>query len=198
MQKECKQCKLLKPMDQFYDHKFTKDKKVAKCKECQKIYQENRKNLPEVKERRKQTDAMYYKNNKEKHRLNWWKHREKRLHEARLWKKNNKEKIRELNRKRRELKRLKHESDYLFSLEYQTYIFNLFENKCFRCKGTTRLSIDHHIPSSKGGILKLGNVVLLCGSCNSSKRDKDPHIFYTPEEFALVTKLLEQQISYCS
>lgn len=35
-----------------------------------------------------------------------------------------------------------------------------------------RLSIDHVTPFSKGGILKPGNVVMLCYSCNSRKKDK--------------------------
>lgn len=46
-------------------------------------------------------------------------------------------------------------------------------DKCCLCCGSLeRLSIDHIIPISKGGMNMLENLQTLCVSCNSKKRDK--------------------------
>lgn len=44
--------------------------------------------------------------------------------------------------------------------------------RCFYCKQTTQLTIDHVIALSKGGQHAKENVVPACGSCNSQKHDK--------------------------
>ena len=61
-------------------------------------------------------------------------------------------------------------------------VFNLFNNKCFKCKSTDSLSIDHHLPFSRGGLLTFSNCVILCRSCNSSKNAKKPEDFYSEKE----------------
>jgi len=43
---------------------------------------------------------------------------------------------------------------------------------CLCCGTTDRLSIDHVIPISKGGLNIIDNLQTLCVSCNSKKRDK--------------------------
>ena len=53
-----------------------------------------------------------------------------------------------------------------------------FYNKCFKCKSTKTLTIDHHRALSKGHPLTLDNAVLLCQFCNSSKGAKNPEKFY--------------------
>ncbi|MCB1144896.1 MAG: HNH endonuclease [Leptospiraceae bacterium] len=60
--------------------------------------------------------------------------------------------------------------------------YDLFNHKCFNCNSIEFLSLDHHIPLSKGGKLEKGNTVLLCRSCNSSKRNKLPEDFYSHEQ----------------
>jgi 5-methylcytosine-specific restriction endonuclease McrA len=47
-----------------------------------------------------------------------------------------------------------------------------FQHKCARCSGTVRLGIDHVVPLSHLGPNRFDNLQLLCGSCNSSKRDR--------------------------
>lgn len=46
------------------------------------------------------------------------------------------------------------------------------DKKCLKCGTEKRLSIDHIIPISKGGLNELDNLQCLCVSCNSKKRDK--------------------------
>ena len=50
---------------------------------------------------------------------------------------------------------------------------------CFNCSNTQLLTIDHHQPHMP---LSPSNAVVLCESCNQSKGDKDPALFYSPEK----------------
>lgn len=45
---------------------------------------------------------------------------------------------------------------------------------CVVCQSSSRLEYDHIIPVSKGGTSTLGNIQLLCKSCNRKKRSKSP------------------------
>jgi len=67
-------------------------------------------------------------------------------------------------------------------LVIQTY--SKFNYKCFNCSTTENLTIDHHYPLSKGFALTINNAVLLCRSCNSSKHNKLPESFYSPEQLS--------------
>lgn len=52
---------------------------------------------------------------------------------------------------------------------------NLFEStngRCVYCGEKTKLTLDHVVPLSRGGIHGLENLVGACSSCNSSKGDK--------------------------
>lgn len=48
------------------------------------------------------------------------------------------------------------------------FIFNR-DKKCLRCGSVNKLTIDHIIPITKGGVNKLSNLQALCKSCNSIK-----------------------------
>ena len=89
---------------------------------------------------------------------------------------NNPEVRREKNRKRRAMKNAVQEN---YTKEDEFYTRQLFAHMCFNCKTTDNLEVDHHYPLSKGHALERDNAVLLCKSCNSSKRNKMPEDFYT-------------------
>ncbi len=59
-------------------------------------------------------------------------------------------------------------SDDALALEKQ---FRLSMTKCANCETTERLSLDHIVPLSKGGIHDIDNWQCLCVPCNSRKRD---------------------------
>lgn len=54
--KTCNICKAEKPLDQFYKHKHTKDRRQSKCKECEKLVQ---------KQVREKTPGYFYKRDPE-------------------------------------------------------------------------------------------------------------------------------------
>lgn len=68
-------------------------------------------------------------------------------------------------------------------------LLDLFNNKCFKCGSLNNLTIDHHLPFSKGGLLTFTNCVILCKSCNSKKNAKMPQDFYTINELEKLKKL---------
>jgi hypothetical protein len=171
--KPCKKCGVTKPLSEFYKNKLTKDGHINKCKPCR---------LQEEKDRPKRDPQYmkeYYEANKQKWKDGWEKHKEKNLEKARQWKKDNYEWVRDNNRKRRELKTI---SDYKFSKDYAKQVYSKFDNQCFNCGSKENLAIDHHVPLSKGKQLTLSNAVILCRSCNSSKKDKMPKDFYSKEQ----------------
>lgn len=52
------------------------------------------------------------------------------------------------------------------------------EERCYYCRGYgLKLTIDHFMPISRGGLHSIENLVMACRSCNSHKKDKDPHEF---------------------
>jgi 5-methylcytosine-specific restriction endonuclease McrA len=59
----------------------------------------------------------------------------------------------------------------------------LFNNQCAYCGKNSPLTLDHFVPSSKGGPDCLGNLVPACLSCNSSKQDRNPEEWYKSQRF---------------
>jgi|TARA_B100000085_G_C18537761_1_gene510706 5-methylcytosine-specific restriction endonuclease McrA len=51
-------------------------------------------------------------------------------------------------------------------------IYKRDRNACQYCGATTRLTIDHVIPRSKGGTNTWENLVVACSKCNTEKSDK--------------------------
>jgi len=60
---------------------------------------------------------------------------------------------------------------YISKKEVRDLIINR-DKYCLCCGTQNRLSIDHVIPISRGGMNVIDNLQTLCVSCNSKKRDK--------------------------
>jgi len=58
------------------------------------------------------------------------------------------------------------------------FIYKQFSDCCYLCISKDNLCLDHHFPLSKGYPLHMGNITLLCKSCNSKKHDSLPKDFY--------------------
>lgn len=77
------------------------------------------------------------------------------------------------NHKRRQLLKL---SINTLSIEDINIVLDAQNNTCAKCSRkfnkNLKYTIDHILPLSKGGKLTIGNIQLLCKSCNSSKGTK--------------------------
>jgi len=87
------------------------------------------------------------------------------------------------NQKRRHADR---ETKVLLKCELQ--FLRKLQTECAKCGKNGDLTIDHHVPLSRGGRLCVDNVVLLCQSCNSKKHGKLPEEFYTTNELSLISE----------
>lgn len=74
--------------------------------------------------------------------------------------------------KARERLERKRAFDVAWTIEMETRLREE-QPTCVVCDASTQLSVDHVRPLSKGFGLQPGNAVILCGSCNSSKHNKD-------------------------
>jgi hypothetical protein len=170
--KTCYKCKVSKTISDFCLDKHRKDGRSSCCKECARekgrLYREK---YPEkVREQQREYNRTRRKNNPEKQREH-----------CRKYYKKHPEKAKELTRKRRAMK-AEIEENYTKEMANATEI--AFGFKCFNCGSTESLAHDHNRALSKGYPLEIGNAVLLCKFCNSSKRDKDPEDFYSEEQLA--------------
>lgn len=150
-------------------------------KEKQKAYREK------TKRHRAEYNAQYRKEHIEEIR-------KKNREYARKFRKDNPElaiqKTKIRSRKRRSAELAVEEN---FTILEENVVMEMFEYKCFNCNSTDSLTIDHHRPISKGYALELGNAVVLCKSCNSSKKDKDPEVFYNKEMLKKINNVLKKQ-----
>lgn len=112
---------------------------------------------------------------------------------ATKFRKNNPELIAAHKRKRRAAKKGVEEK---FTLEMRHRVFSQFNNQCFRCSSNSDLVLDHHIPLSAGMPLALGNAVILCRKCNSTKHSKMPKDFYSSQEMLSLSHYLQNQRSW--
>jgi len=109
--------------------------------------------------------------------------REQKLAKNKEWYAKNPEKRKAMGRKKMRKRRARLAGvQENFDKKSEDLVFDIFNNKCFKCGRLDHLSIDHHYPLSSGNALNLGNAVLLCIPCNSSKGIMDPKDFYTKKE----------------
>ena len=182
--------------------KIYKEKNRNKINECSKAY--SKKNRDKINKRLKKNkklnidkirkqNKIYREKNRDKINKRRREYREKNRDRLRLlarkWYSKNKYKY-AINRKiRRELKK---KIDGYYIKEHIIITYEEFNNQCFNCKSIEKLCIDHHRPLSKGHALALDNAVILCKSCNSSKRAKDPEEFYGTKQCKQLDKRLKK------
>lgn len=182
--KTCNRCKKEKELIDFSKHKLAKDQLRSYCKQCANEYAKKyyEKNIDKVKnyyksyrknnqERLKKAHKEWHKENSEKAK-NYAKeyreyNKEKCNNMTKNWRKNNKLKFSNLVHKRNE----KLQQNGIFQIIKKDLV-KLQRSNCFYCGSIENLSLDHIYPISKGGRHSIGNLVMACKSCNSSKNNK--------------------------
>lgn len=153
--------------------------KGKRCKECEKAYHD--KWYQENKEDEFYRIKKWQKENSEKckqHRKSSYnKHKTSRLKTGKQWRKNNQTKMADLKRNWRKMNPEK-DAEYnhkrrvrggrSFNAEELKLLFTLFP-ACLNCGSSTSLEVDHVVPLALGGSNKMGNLQILCATCNRSK-----------------------------
>jgi len=175
-QRVCRECKIDLPIDNFHKNRSYPGGHIYVCKTCRLSALADRyQNDESFRNKRKDFEKKARLDNPEKYK-------EKRSRAYKL----NKEAYLVRNSKRRAQKLNLEEQ---LSRTFRRFIKLKFDNKCFNCESTKRLSLDHHRPLSKGYVLNENNCVLLCQSCNSRKHNKDPEDFYTKDQLKILKEV---------
>jgi 5-methylcytosine-specific restriction endonuclease McrA len=144
-----------------------------------KVSEYNREYYLKNKEKQKERNATYAKNNpdivSEQHRRSYLKHRERYLFCAAQWRLANPEKYRAIQTPAQHRRRHRKVNGAIIP---QPETINeilewMFDNsdKCFYCTNPSEV-IDHFFPISKGGSDSILNKVAACHFCNSRKSNK--------------------------
>jgi 5-methylcytosine-specific restriction endonuclease McrA len=105
-------------------------------------------------------------------RREYQKNKERYKRSAKSWLENNRAVRRQISR-RYKIKRKEWELRGSFSQNEWEELVELTGGVCVRClKSDVKLTQDHIVPLSKGGINNISNIQPLCGPCNSSKGTK--------------------------
>jgi 5-methylcytosine-specific restriction endonuclease McrA len=161
--------------------KYSKNNQTKRSDYQVKYYNDN---LCEIRERQ----ATYRKENKDKEKARHAKYNE-----------SNKDKLKEYGAKYRKTltsklvkKQYKHKRraqtknnnyQYVSPLQFKR-VYELCSNKCVYCGIDKCLTLDHFTPLAKGGVHALGNLVIACKWCNTSKNaELDPFCWYSAQPF---------------
>ena len=175
--KICTKCHVRKPLTAFHKQTAAKDGLYVYCKECAAKY--NRVRRAANPERGRANDARWVKENPERRRAS-----------AARYAKQHPAQFRERNRRRRANKRAVSEH---FTPEMEQFVKAAWGNQCTFCSSTKKLCIDHWRPLSKGHALTMGNAVLLCNHCNTSKGNKRPEDLDNQIRVAAIERQLVEQ-----
>jgi 5-methylcytosine-specific restriction endonuclease McrA len=187
--KICPKCGCELPYSSFYKDKNRKDGYNVWCKTCIGIAKRRWAAQEHIVQRRRLQDIEYYNKNKARIKENkkryakknkekiseynkWYYATYKGYHRRRvqLWRQSErgKECIKNMNT----LRRCIYKYNQGISRKEWELVCNYYENKCYYCgRSDVKLTMDHIIPLSKGGVHTPYNIVPSCQSCNSKKKD---------------------------
>lgn len=189
MEKLCRKCDTVKPVEQFRKDSHKKSGYGSSCKPCSseaaKSWQ--RRNP----EKRKARDAAWYAQNKERKaasdakRIVKYRERRREIDASRwagltleqrrerwnAWYWANREHSLRYKRTQRIIRRSK-DADWALFPKSLAYVRVIGLDPCVYC-GAKAEAVDHIIPVAKGGTGGWDNLAPVCTRCNSSKRDED-------------------------
>jgi len=171
--KICKDCKVEKPLSDYYADKSGKDNFRSNCKTCVKA--KLKVNYQKKRSIKLQIQRNWYTNNAEKSK-----------EYSRLWRKNNPDKVKQYHtdysnknkekeslrfREKSSRRRLQIKNNGVYKISPKD-LKRLVTQPCFHCSKTENQTLDHIIPISRGGTHSVGNLQTLCLQCNLSKATK--------------------------
>jgi hypothetical protein len=100
------------------------------------------------------------------------------------WRAANREKAREAARCRSALRRSSRMRALLsLSIDSKRERFALFDNTCAYCGAGNRLTVDHVLPLTAGGLDQFDNIVPACNRCNAGKNASPVESWYRRQPF---------------
>lgn len=168
--------------------------KCRSCVECGRIKSQSEytkaykkayiQSNPEIKEKSIQCLRDWNKSPKGLAKVQTEAYKAKAYQCTKRWRKNNPEKQIALGRvyttTRRAKKKLVHQG--LLDSKLINKRLEEFNGQCAYC-GNKSESLDHFIPTSKGGCHTIGNILPACQSCNKSKAAKHVDVWYKSQSF---------------
>jgi hypothetical protein len=153
----------------------------------------------------------YYQANKDRARENgrrWAARNPQKCRESvRRWQADNSDRLREITRRRNALKRAARRHSLLPVTQQQINArFNLWNNRCAFCGvdaahqrncGYQRLTVEHVLALTKGGLDEASNIIPSCKACNSSKHVFPAEAWYKRQPFFTAARWAKIQ-RYCS
>lgn len=120
--------------------------------------------------------------NPEKHRLsgaaNYIRNREACRKRAKLYRHTDRGRTLEKMARHRKRARLRNASTHAPTFEEIATLRDKCNCQCVYCDSPESLSLDHFIPLCFGGSHCIGNLLIACTSCNSSKHTSDPYEWF--------------------
>lgn len=172
MEKACKWCGIIKPLDGFYKHPSMKDGRLNRCIDCFKADQnQRRRDEPEaIRARDRAYWAAHPEAKRAKDRRYKESHRAEHVANATKWNTEHPEafKTHLFNNYAR-----RHGVEPGHTYEQWQAKLALAGGKCAECGSTERITRDHIVPLTRGGSDHIDNIQPLCRSCNTSKRNRD-------------------------
>lgn len=108
---------------------------------------------------------------------------------SRLWRKSNPHKSRDIARRRRNARRTAHRQALMPATQSERRSrYKLFRDQCAYCGSPGRLTDDHVLPLSAGGLDEAANIVPACARCNGSKHAKPVESWYRLQPFFTETR----------
>lgn len=172
--KYCTRCKQTKEINFFGKDKYCKDGIRKWCKSCRLEIARVWRNANRERINKKLRDwyAEHPGKNHEYSQTYLSKEEKRTLIKKanQKWKLENREKSAEYRRNRRAIK--KHSGGLITAKQWRL-VLEKYGNKCLCCgKSGIKLTMDHVVPLSIGGLHDVGNIQPLCLSCNSKKHIK--------------------------
>jgi 5-methylcytosine-specific restriction endonuclease McrA len=177
--KTCVACDVLKPHEEFWPLKSSRDGRCSCCKTCANARRRARRGThPEtVREQSREYWASKRERQRELRRQSYIRHREARLADAKAWQEANPEKVRETRRRSQAKRRAQMLSAPLGERVEIDAVVLRDEGRCGICNedlSSADFHVDHIVPLARGGAHCMSNVQLAHPLCNIRKNATMP------------------------
>ena len=186
--KICTKCQTWRPVERFCPRLLSRDGHNSICRECEnangrawrainkdRVRELNQQHYEANREERKAYHRQYRRDHPEyfQEKMGEFREQNPSYHRdyMREWARANPDKITEKDNKRRTFKMGKSGSFTAHEWVELKQRYNYTCLRCGRCEPNIKLTADHIVPISKGGVGTIDNIQPLCKPCNTAKHD---------------------------